>query len=349
MKRLIILIALSWAALAPAQTADQYIAAGRNDLTLDNLWGADTSFTAALAVSPTNKTANLLKAATRLLVLPKTPAGSNFLVKLGFPTTNRYLPHVPEGSLRKDANNYPIFPANYNATNFVWFFRTNVMAAIGASLSNLANITDTSYTLLLSSNETSFTLSPNNVFTEDVTLDYGDIQMLRALLLGLQFCGYTLNANNCGAIMPQVVSWMETNGFTLQLALATYPKLLTMQNTTDLALSKSTLTNAIALYFTAPDFIRNSAARRRAAVVQSRYQRHRRGGGVPHRPDEHPFVAQLPTEFNTTNISTTINAGAWFSEPTRSANSCRSSTVTFMCMTRCRITRSAGFAISAGV
>jgi hypothetical protein len=307
------LIALSWTALAGAQTAEQYIATGRNDLVLDNLWGADTNFTAALAVSPTNQTANLLKAATRLLVLPQTPAGSNFLVKLGFPATNRYLPHVPEASLPKDTNNYPIFPANYNATNFVWFFRTNVMAAIGASLSNLANITDTSYTLSLSSNETSFTLSSNNVFTEDVTLDYGDIQMLRALLSAVQFGGYTLNAENCSAIIPQVVRWMETNGFTLQLALATYPKLLTMQNTTDLALSKSTLTNAIGLYFTASDFIRNQ----RPAGVQRLFNLDTNdvAAEAEFRTDLTNALLSLntPTEFNTTNIATTINAGAWFS------------------------------------
>ena len=56
MKKLITLMALSWTALASAQTADQYIAAGTNDLTLTNWWGADTNFTAALAASPTNET-----------------------------------------------------------------------------------------------------------------------------------------------------------------------------------------------------------------------------------------------------------------------------------------------------
>ena len=260
MKKLVTLMALSWTMLASAQTADQFIVTGTNDLALDNLWGADTNFTSALAVSPTNKTANLLKAATRLLVLPQTPAGSNFLVSLGFPKTNRWLPHVAEASLPNDAKNYPIFPANYNSTNITYFFRTNIMVAIDASLTNLANITNTGYTLFLPSFVTSFTLSPDKIFTEDVTLDYGDIQMLRALLSAIQFWGYTINANNYSVVIPQLESWMETKDFTFQSALAAYPNFLALQNTSDLAASEGALTNAIANYFTASAFIRNRPA-----------------------------------------------------------------------------------------
>jgi hypothetical protein len=260
MKKIITLFALSGTMLASAQTASQFIAAGTNDLVLNNLWGADTNFSAALALQPANKDANVLKAMTRLMVLPQTPAGSNFLVALGFPKTNRWLPHVPETNLKQDTNGYPIFPANYNSTNLTYFFRTNIMAAISNSIANLTNITDPGYTITLSSNETSFTLSPGQIFTETVTLDYGDIRMLRAMLTAMQCYGYTLNANNFSAVIPQVESWMETNGFTWQLALATYPNFLAMQNTGDLAASKSALTNAIANYFAASAFIRSRPA-----------------------------------------------------------------------------------------
>lgn len=253
MKRLIALIALSWTTLASAQTASQFITAGRNGLAATNWWGADTNFAAALAVpnGSTNEDANALKAVTRLLVLPQTPAGSNFLVALGFPKTNRWLPHVSEASLPNDANGLPIFPANYNSTNLINFFRTNIMTAIGASLTNLANVTDTSYTLPLSAGETGI---------ESVTVDYGDIQMLRALLAAMQFYGYTLNANNFSAVIPQVESWMETKSFTYQLAMSTYPSLLALQSSSDLAASESALTNAIANYFAASAFIRNRPA-----------------------------------------------------------------------------------------
>ncbi len=247
MKKLVTLIALSWTALASAQTAGQYIAAGTNDLTLTNWWGADTNFTAALAVSPANEDANVLKAVTRLLVLPQTPAGSNFLVALGFPKTNRWLFGVSETGL-PSTNGFPILPANYNSATIVSFFRTNILTAITNSAANLAVITDPNYTLSLSSNET---------FIESVTVDYGDIQMLRALLSAAQFFGYTLNENNLSVVVPQVESWMETNGFTYQLALGTYTSILALQNTSDLPASESALTNAIANYFAASAFIRN--------------------------------------------------------------------------------------------
>jgi hypothetical protein len=311
--KLITLLALSWTMVVSAQTADSYITAGTNDLVIDNLWGADTNFSAALAVSPTNETANLLKSATRLLVLPQTPAGSNFLVTLGFPNTNRWLPHVPEAGLPEDVNGYPIFPANYNSTNIVAFFRTNILAAIAASGTNLANITDPNYTLSLSSNETSFTLSPGQIFTESVTLDYGDIQMLRALLSAAQFMGYTLNANNFSVVMPQVGNMFETHTFTWQWVLTNYPNLLTMQNTADLASSKSALTNAIGYYFAASSFIRNT---RPAGATNRLFELDTNDIGMEakFRTELTNALASLntPTEFNTNDISSTLYAGAYF-------------------------------------
>ena len=304
--KLITLLALSWTMLASAQTADSYIKAGTNDLALNNWWGADTNFTAALGASngSTNETANALKAVTRLLVLPQTPAGSNFLVTLGFPKTNRYLLHVPEASLPEDTNDYPVFPANYNSTNIVYFFRTNILTAIIASDTNLANVTDSSYTLMLSSNETGI---------EAVMLDYGDIQLLRAVLAVLQFQGYTLNANNFSVVMPQIVNMFETHNFTWQWMLTNYPNLLMMQNTADLASSESALTNAIAHYFAASDFIRNTRA---PGATNNLFSL-----STNDYPEETQFRTILtnvllslntPTEFSSNKLSSTVYAGAYF-------------------------------------
>ena len=63
-----------------AQTAADYVNQGRAFLSLSNLNSANNSFASALAVSPTHETANVFYAATRLLVLPSQPAGSNFRV-----------------------------------------------------------------------------------------------------------------------------------------------------------------------------------------------------------------------------------------------------------------------------
>lgn len=91
--KLFTLVAMFWTMLATAQTATQFITQGLDDLgpVADNLWGANTNFSAALALSPTNETANALVAATRLLVLPQQSAGSNFLNQLGVPGAGRDL------------------------------------------------------------------------------------------------------------------------------------------------------------------------------------------------------------------------------------------------------------------
>ena len=251
--KLIILLASSWTMLASAQTADTFIIQGTNDLTQQTqqgLWNANTNFAYAVALSPANETANALWAMTRLLVLPQTPAGSNFLNHLNITNGNRSV-YGWTATLPEDANGNPVFPANYNSTNLIAFYRTNIMAVMAASATNLASVTDPGFTLPLSSTETT---------TEDVTLDYGDIQMLRALLAAGQFAGYTLNANNCGVILPQAEAAMQTNGLTYQWLLATYPNLLSLASASDLAASEGALTNAIALYFAASDYIRNVRA-----------------------------------------------------------------------------------------
>ena len=306
MKKLVTLMALSWTTLASAQTVDQYIAAGMNDLTLTNWWGADTNFTAALAVSPTNEDANVLKAVTRLLVLPQTPAGSNFLVSLGFPKTNRWLFGVSETGL-PSTNGFPIFPANYNSSSLISFFRTNILAAITNSAANLAVITDPNYTLSLSSNET---------LIESVTVDYGDIQMLRALFSAAQFFGYTLNENNLSVVVPQVESWIETNGFTYQLALGTYTSILALQNPSDLPASESALTNAIANYFAASAFIRNRPANATNRLFE--LDASKTNEEATFRTLLTNVLASLngPAELSPNNadaIESTLNLNAWFS------------------------------------
>ncbi len=227
------------------QTADQDVSNGTNDLANQDLFGANASFVAALALEPTNETANVMLAVTRLLLVPQTAAGVNFLNGLNFPAGGRDIFNWTSAP-PKDAFGGPIFPANYNSTNIVFFFRTNVMPLIAMSLTNLANLTDTNFLLTLDLGQ--FGL---------VTIDYGDVQMFRAGLNAADFLGYTLDANNASFILPQIVSFADTNGLTIQRILSTYPSLLTPHNTNDLIPSENALTSAATFYFIASDFIRN--------------------------------------------------------------------------------------------
>ena len=151
--KIITLLALSWTMLASAQTANTLITQGTNDLVLQTpqgLWNANTNFASAVALSPADPTANVLWAATRLLVLPQTPAGSNFLNQLNITNGSRSV-YGWTATLPTDINGNPVFPANYNSTSLIAFFRTNLMAVIAAAATNLAIVTDPNFTLPLSS------------------------------------------------------------------------------------------------------------------------------------------------------------------------------------------------------
>jgi len=232
-----------------AQTADQDVTNGLNYLAAEDLVHANQQFTNALALSPTHASANALVAATRLLLLPTTPAGSNFLNSLGYPKAGRNI-YNWTSSLPVDINGKTLLPTN-NTSMMVAFGRTNILNALMASRTNLAMITDPTFTLSLTAGETTM---------QAVTLDYGDILLLQAMERAAEFAVYTANAQNANVVMRQIQTLADTNGLSFQKLLSLYPSLLTLANTNDLAPSKAALTNAIALYFAASDFIRNVRA-----------------------------------------------------------------------------------------
>jgi len=243
----LVLAGCLWASSLLAQTAEDYLTQGRADLEAHDLTGADSNFNAAVTLSPTNETANALAAATRLLVLPRQPAGSNFLNSLRFSTSGRDL-YNWTSTLPTNAGGDTVFPTN-NTSMMIAFYRTNIMAALAASRTNLARITNPAFTLSLNASETSI---------ESVTLDYGDILLLRAMLYGAEFVGYTANAHNFNVVISHLHDLGETNGLTIQKVLADYPSLLSQSSLSDLTNSKTAFTNAIILYQQASDFIRNA-------------------------------------------------------------------------------------------
>ena len=136
-KILITLCMMALATLTRAATPDELVAQGRALLVQSNLAGANTSFNAALAAAPDHAEANLLAAATRLLLLPQQPAVSNFLNRLGISSPGRDLynwvadfQHDPEGNV--------ILPNTINSTEGINLYRNTVMPALRASQTNLA-------------------------------------------------------------------------------------------------------------------------------------------------------------------------------------------------------------------
>ena len=244
--KLLTLAVVLFAADLMAQTADQYVAQGTNDLAAQDLMGAYTNFNAAATLSPTNATANALLAVTRLLVLPQQPAGSNFLTQLGFSASGRDI-YNWTSTLPVDVSGNTILPTN-NTSEVAAFFKTNIIPVLEASRTNLARITNSAFTLTLTAAETG---------AQDVTMDYGDLLLMQAGLYVAEFAGYTINAHNFNFFFNQINNFGETNGLNIQQAMINYPSLLTQNSLADLANSKAALTNAIVLYQRASAFIRS--------------------------------------------------------------------------------------------
>jgi hypothetical protein len=232
------------------QTADTYVTQGRTLLAAHDLMGANSNFAAAVRLSPVHAHGNVLWAGTRLLTLPTQPAGMALLDRLGFAPTNRSL-YDWTAMVPQDTNGMALAPTNMSAAELSAFLRTNVLVALTAAGTNLAAVTDHNYLLSLTSNETS---------TVAVTLDYGDLQMLRAGLKFLEYVGYTVHSWNADVQLTAIRSLFTNGPGTAQSFLAQNPALLTFATTNDLAAARLAFSNAVTLYLNASDFIRNRPA-----------------------------------------------------------------------------------------
>jgi hypothetical protein len=250
MKTKLVLITALLFALAQtlqAQTADGYVSQGRAFLAATNLTAANNSFANAVALSPNHQAANVFYAATRLLVLPSQPAGSNFLNRLGVPIAGRDI-YNWKALLPKDTNGVPLAPAGVNANESTAMLRTNIFPALVAAEANLAKVTDTNFTLSLTSNETR---------TVSVTIDYGDVLLLRAMLHAGEFFAYTTYACNLDAELAAIRSLYTNEELSIERLLMDYPNLLTFTTTNELEAAKLAFQNGADLYLQASEFIRN--------------------------------------------------------------------------------------------
>ena len=236
--------------VAHAQTADDYVNQGRAFLAAHDLTNANSRFASAVALSPNHATANVFRAATRLLVLPNQPAGSALLDRLGFAQTNRNV-YDWTARIARDTNGVPIAPAGVAVSEVSAFLRTNVLPEIIQAAANLAVVTDTNFALALSSNETT---------TIAVTLDYGDIQLLRAILTLSEYSLYTTYSWNLDAQFTSLRTLLTDANVTTESFLRENTNLFQFATTNDLTAARSAFSNATAFYLQASDFIRNRPA-----------------------------------------------------------------------------------------
>lgn len=246
-KLLILLLTIAGVPMLSAQTADAYVTQGRSYLAATNIVAANNSFSNAVALSPNDQVANVFYAATRLLVLPNQPAISNFLSRIGLPQTNRNIYNWRAKPVT-DANGIPFVPPGLNAREFTEILRTNILQTLIAADANLAKVIDTNFTLLVKSNETRIA---------EVTLDYGDVLMLRAMLKAAEYLTYTIYSWNLDAQLDMIRYLYDTKQLSIERVLMDYPSLLTFATTNDLDSARQAFIEGVSLYMKASQFIRS--------------------------------------------------------------------------------------------
>jgi hypothetical protein len=213
---------------------------------MTNFTAANSCFSNAVALSPTNETGNVFYAATRLLVLPYQQPGSNFLTRLGIPTAGR---DIYNWTARPptDTNGVPLTAPGVGGVDVVAMLRTNVLPELIAAEANLATVTDTNFLLNLSSQDTGIIA---------VQIDFGDVILVRAMLEAAAYFSYTINCWNVDAQFDALRSLYLDGEFNPGQILDHYPQLFTFSSTNDLAAAKAAFSSAVGLYLQASAFIR---------------------------------------------------------------------------------------------
>ena len=246
-QRLVLGIALALASSGAAQTCDQWVSLGRTNLAAHYLSGANAFFSNAVAQCPNDPNANVFYAATRLLSLPSQAPLDNFLTRLGMGAASRDL-YYWTARFSINASGYWLVPPGVNANEAPALYRANVLPQIIAADANLAKVTNPGFLLDLTSNDTAVAA---------VTLDYGDILMMRAMLQAGEFLGYVACSVNSDITLTNAEALLTNRTLGVQRLLADYPQLLTFATTNDLAAAKQAFMNAVDLYVQASAFIRS--------------------------------------------------------------------------------------------
>jgi uncharacterized repeat protein (TIGR03803 family) len=237
-----------------ATNAMEDFAAGTNYEAVGDFALASFYLSNALNSSPmdaTNSAYNFFYAVSELLSLPEEPAGSNFLTHIGFGSAGRDIFNW-QADKPTNANGHLEIPSNsptLNVDEFTAQLRTNVLFAIIGAQSNLAEITDTNFTVDLTTNET---------HASTVTVDWGDVQMLQAMCDTAELFIYTTYSWNLDVQFASLTNiFAKNSGGGIEELLTNYPSFLTTTTTADLPAAQGAFTNAINEYFAASQFIRN--------------------------------------------------------------------------------------------
>jgi hypothetical protein len=232
---------------ASPQLCETLIAEGRAALATNNFDVANARFRDAVTLCPTHQTGNVMYAATRLLTLAHQPAGSNFLSRLGVPVMGRDIIHW-SADLARDNNGIPVAPIGVSAAEGALLIRTNLLPELVAAGANLAQVQNTNLLLNLSADETKM---------DAVTLDYGDVLVLRSMLRFMEYFSYTVHSLNFDLQLSALRQLYDSDLLSIERVLRDHPQLLTFHTIDDLAAAQAAFIGFVDRYVEASTFIRS--------------------------------------------------------------------------------------------
>jgi len=250
--------------------------AGQLALANRNLPEAVKEFNLAVTSQPSNPTNRVYRSLSCLALLQQNAAGNAILDKfyiLPSPTpwdalgevdsrqyriapqayrTNTFVVTNWDGS--RTTNRYVYYePKNrgVSSTEIINLLRNTHLPVELAAEADLALITDTNFMV---------TIPRDLLGSTAVTLDYGDIQMLRALLAAKRALAYFVSIHNWAMTINDWQTIVNKNGrderVTVENVLSTLPNLLRLSRATDGPSCRLELKRAADRYFAASDFIR---------------------------------------------------------------------------------------------
>ena len=239
-----------------ASTAADYIAVGRAALmqhTGNGLQNADTAFASALQLDPANQEANVLKAATGLLLLPSQPDFQNLLPALGMVNTGTSSDIYGATYAPVQGENGKYAPPPGASTDMVLAYLNNskFLPTVDAAIANLQKVTSPTFSIHLSALETS---------QQSVTVDYGDVKVAISFLNALKAFAALANSYNVSASLPQLANLDLMDMLNPEGVLKAFPSLFTFSTTDQRATAATYLINANTAYQAGSLFIRKTRA-----------------------------------------------------------------------------------------
>jgi hypothetical protein len=230
---------------AVAADVTQLIADGRAALVARNIVAANASFRQAVAAAPSNEEANVLYAITEVVVLETTPQAQTLLNEMGVTSAGRdvfdFTARIPRGA-------FPPAGTTLTSDTFKTVATGTVLPVLIAANKNLEQVTDSTFTTTLSAQETNM---------RTVIIDYGDIQVLRALLEAAITTIDLDNSYNTLVGFSTLDAWYKSNALSLQHILSVYPSLLTFTNRPLVATALSAFNVSVDDYVAGSAFIRS--------------------------------------------------------------------------------------------